>query len=100
MIRQLASSNLCVHCGIEPSHPCILILLFQSIIVKLNLKQVGEEGGSKLSVIGEITSKGHGLAVTTMTNPANKSSSLNLDASPVTMMRTAIQDGQPPKTVL
>ena len=59
--------------------------------VKLNLQKVGDDGGSKLSVIGELTSKGNGLTVTT-TNIA-RTNSLNLDASPVSMMKAAINSG-------
>ena len=70
-------------------------------IVKLNLKKAANESNS--NVIAEITSKGQNLTVTTQHNSGainNPSNRLSLDASPVTMMKSVIEDEQPPKTVL
>ena len=55
---------------------------------------------SDQTVIGEINSKGQGLTVTTGVNPSNRATSLNLDASPVTMMKNVVDEDNIPKTAM
>ena len=66
-----------------------LLLKKDLTLVKLSLQKVNEDAASKVSVVNEITSKNNGLTVTTTnTNPANRVA--DLDASPVTMMKSVI----------